>query len=151
MVLDLYAELVTILAALDVGRVPYALCGALALAVHGHVRATQAIDLLVQEEDLTRVKEIARALGFTAESLPMKFRATGTMHRVIKIAPTGEVLMLDLLVVGEALAPVWEAREQRTFDGRSLSVVSRPGLVSMKLAAGRPQDLVDVQKLSELG
>ena len=150
MAFDLFEELVTLADALEAGGVPYALCGGLALAVHGYVRATRDVDLLVQESDLPRIKAIARALGFTAESLPMKFRATGTMHRVIKIAASGEVLMLDLLVVGETLAPVWDAREQRPFEGRSLSVVSRPGLVSMKLAAGRPQDLVDVQQLAEL-
>jgi len=31
-----------------------------------------------------------------------------------------------------------------------MSVVSRAGLVTLKLTAGRPQDLVDVQRLGEL-
>lgn len=150
MAFDLFEELVTLTDALDAGGVSYALCGGLAVAVHGYARATRDLDLLVQEADLPRIKLIARALGFTAESLPMKFRATGTMHRVIKIAPSGEVLMLDLLVVGEMLEPVWESREKKAIHGRTLSVVSRPGLVSMKISAGRPQDLVDVQKLAEL-
>jgi hypothetical protein len=150
MAFDLFEEFVALADALDAGGVPYALCGGLAVAVHGYARATRDLDLLIQEADIPRAKEIARALGFTAESLPMKFRATGTMHRVIKIAHSGEVLMLDLLVVGETLAPVWEARETRPLQGHSISVVSRPGLVSMKITAGRPQDLVDVQKLAEL-
>ncbi len=71
-------------------------------------------------------------------------------HRVIKSAPSGEVLIVDPLIVGAMLEHVWASREKKALRGRSLSVVSRPGLVSMKIAAGRPQDLVDVQKLAEL-
>jgi hypothetical protein len=33
--------------------------------------------------------------------------------------------------------------------GSALWVVSRAGLITLKLAAGRPQDIVDVQRLEE--
>lgn len=36
------------------------------------------------------------------------------------------------------------------FSAGIVSVVSRAGLVTLKLAAGRPQDLVDVARLKEL-
>ncbi|MBI4956022.1 MAG: nucleotidyl transferase AbiEii/AbiGii toxin family protein [Myxococcales bacterium] len=149
MALDLFAELVALANALDAGRIEYALCGGLAVAVHGAPRFTKDIDLLVLPADAVRAKAVAKALGFTAESLPMRFKATGELHRVVKFGETGEVLMLDLLLVGEELAPVWVARERVAVAGGSLSVVSRAGLVAMKLASGRPQDLLDVQKLSE--
>ena len=53
--LDLAAELAAIVAALDEAGIPYALCGGLAVAVHGHARATQYIDLLVLPEDVGRI------------------------------------------------------------------------------------------------
>jgi hypothetical protein len=147
--LDLYEELTAVAGALEAGHVDYALCGGLAVAVHGAPRFTKDIDLLIQPADAIRAKAIAKALGFVAESLPMRFAATGEMHRVVKFGPDGEVLMLDFLLVGEQLAPVWAEREQHDAGGRALWVISRAALVSMKLAAGRPQDLLDVQKLSE--
>jgi hypothetical protein len=149
MAFDLYEELLAITAAFDAGAIPHAICGGLAVAIHGAPRFTKDIDLLVLPQDALRAKEVAKALGFVAESLPMRFEATGEMVRLIKFSQSGEILMLDLLLVGEELEPVWASREKRAASGRDLWVVSRPGLVSMKLAAGRPQDLLDVQKLSE--
>jgi hypothetical protein len=149
MAFDLYEELLAITAAFDAGAIPYAICGGLAVAIHGAPRFTKDIDLLVPRQDALRAKEVAKALGFVAESLPMRFEATGEMVRLIKFSQSGEILMLDLLLVGEELEPVWASREKRAASGHDLWVVSRPGLVSMKLAAGRPQDILDVQKLSE--
>ena len=119
------------------------------MAIHGAPRFTKDLDLLIPPADAERAKAVAKALGFVAESLPMKFKATGEMHRVIKFSEGGEILALDLLLVGEQLEPVWESRERIEAGGRALWIVSRKGLLAMKLAAGRPQDLVDAQKLSE--
>jgi hypothetical protein len=151
MALDLYDELMALAAAFDAGGIPYALCGGVAVAVHGAPRFTKSLDLVIQPADAVRAKAVAKALGFTAESLPMRFPATGVMHRVIKFAPSGEILALDLLLAGDELAPVWESRERLTAAGRTLWVVSRAALISMKLSAGRPQDLLDAQKLAEVG
>lgn len=46
MALDLIAELEAVLGALAREQIEYALCGGIALSVHGHVRATTAKDLL---------------------------------------------------------------------------------------------------------
>ena len=43
--LDLLEELKNVLARLEQDGVPYALCGGLAMAVHGYPRATVDIDL----------------------------------------------------------------------------------------------------------
>lgn len=149
MAFDLYRELVALTAAFDAGSVPYALCGGLAVAIHGAPRFTRGLDLLVLPADAERAKGIAKALGFVAESLPMRLKAAGVMHRVIKFGESGEVLALDLLLVGEQLEPVWESRERLRTGDQDLWVVSRKALLAMKLAAGRPQDLVDAQKLAE--
>lgn len=42
---------------------------------------------------------------------------------------------------------VWERRECVEWEGTSLWVVSRDGLVQMKRLAGRLQDLADIEKL----
>ncbi|HEY3450270.1 MAG TPA: hypothetical protein VGK67_28200 [Myxococcales bacterium] len=149
MAFDLYQELLTLTNALDAGRLSYALCGGLAVAIHGAPRFTKDVDLLVLPGEVGKVKAVAKALGFVAESLPVHFKPTGEMHRVIKFSTSGEFLVLDLLLVGPELEPVWKTRERLSADGRELWVVSRQGLLSMKLAAGRPQDLLDAQKLSE--
>ncbi|MSP60519.1 MAG: hypothetical protein EXR72_09300 [Myxococcales bacterium] len=147
--LNLYDELDALVGALDRAKVPFALCGAIALAMHGHPRATKDIDMVVRREDLEMAKRVAGACGFVLEALPIKFASGIEVERISKITGS-DLLMLDLLVVNELLWPVWESRRSLPWrDGRELSVVSREGLISMKLTAGRPQDLADLARLQE--
>lgn len=46
---------------------------------------------------------------------------------------------------------VWAMKEQIDFAGGKLTVVSRDGLIKMKTLAGRPQDLVDIERLQNEG
>lgn len=59
--------------------------------------------------------------------------------------------MLDILLVNESLESVWNSRTRVAYEDGSVSVVSRRGLITLKLSAGRPQDLVDIQQLEALG
>lgn len=147
---DLLAELTVIVQALDDAGIEYALCGGVALAVHGLPRATKDIDMLVREADIEVFRAVAKRLGFTFEALPMTFSSSGvTVRRFTKLSgPTP--LMLDALIADGPLAAVWDRREQLPYSGGTIWVVSREGLISLKLAAARPQDLVDVQRLQEL-
>lgn len=148
-VLNLYEELENVTRALTEGGVEFALCGGLALAVHGHPRATKDIDLLVRPEDLQLAKNIARTCGFVLSALPIKFSGSGIeLERVSKIIGQ-DVLMLDLLIVNDVLAPVWESRERLPWGKTQIPVITRAGLISMKLSAARPQDLADLAKLQE--
>jgi hypothetical protein len=74
---DLFAELSHLTQALSTAGVDYALCGAVALAIHGAPRATKDIDVLAREGDLPRVRDVARAQGFDIEALPTTFSASG--------------------------------------------------------------------------
>lgn len=58
---------------LEKHQVDDALCGGLAVLLHGHVRATRDIDVLIRREDLERVCKIVRELGATATSGKLAF------------------------------------------------------------------------------
>jgi len=147
---DIYRELTALVALLEQRGVEYALCGGIALAVHGAPRATQDIDLLTRADQLPALRQAARDSGFVFESLPMEFAASGlTIHRFTKLIDNVP-LMLDALIADGPLAAVWQTRRSIAFEGGTLHVVSREGLITMKLAAGRPQDVADVKRLSEL-
>ena len=145
---NLYEELRALATAFDAGGVEYALCGGLALAVHGHPRATKDIDVLVRREQVALARSIARACGFVLASLPVKLPDTGVeIERVSKVVGD-DVLMLDLLIANEATLGAWESRRRHAWGGGELAVISREALISMKLAAGRPQDLADLARLA---
>jgi hypothetical protein len=153
---DLFAEVVAVTAALDAAAIDYAICGGVALAIHGAPRATKDIDLLAREVDLPRLREVVRTCGFTIEALPMTFSTSGiSIRRFTKIEADGRTLMLDVLLAESALESVWQTRARVAFASTDASestlwVVSRGGLITLKLAAGRPQDIVDVQRLQEV-
>jgi hypothetical protein len=148
--LDLYTELLELIDALERAAVDYALCGGIAVAFHGYPRFTKDIDLLVREQDLARVKQAVRPLGFILQADPMTFGAGGSaervLHRVSKVVD-GEHLILDLLLVNSALNEVWDDRDLYEWKGRQVRIVSADGLAKMKRMAGRDQDLLDLKKL----
>ena len=151
MAFDLIAELEQLVDALHADAAEYALCGGLALAVHGHPRATKDIDLLVRAEAVPHLLALAKAHGYDIPAGPMLF-AAGTpferrIHRVSKLDEAGRLLSLDLIVVGDALESVWASRVVAQWNERAVRVVSRDGLVAMKRIAGRPQDVADIAVL----
>jgi hypothetical protein len=149
MAIDLFEETMALLADLERHRVPYALAGALALAVHGVPRATTDIDLLVRRDDVEATLDVASARGFGVQALPMRFSDGLEVRRVSKIE-AALMLTLDLLLVDENLEPVWASRERVATERGAVWVVSREGLIQMKAWAGREQDLADIRRLREL-
>ncbi len=141
-------ELSQLISALDENDIEYAVCGGLALAIHGFARATLDIDILIQPETLEKAYKIGAENGFDIRGLDISFKERAVeIRRVSKIDDTGEVLSLDLLLVMPQVEDVWETRETIDFLGKQLSVVSLTGLIKMKRLAGRPQDLADIARL----
>jgi hypothetical protein len=149
MPLSLFEETTALLAELERHGVPYAVAGALALAIHGVPRATTDIDLLVRREALEAALEVASARGFGVQALPMRFSDGLEVRRTTKVE-ANEMLTLDLLLVNANLEPVWAGRERVLTGGGDIWVVSRAGLIEMKAWAGREQDLADIRRLREL-
>ncbi len=144
----LLEELSQLISALDAGGIEYAVCGGLALAIHGFARATLDIDVLIQPESLKKAYKVAAEKEFDIRGLDISFKERAVeIRRVSKIDSNGEVLSLDLLLVTPQVQDVWETREKIDFLGNQLSVVSREGLIKMKRLAGRPQDLADIERL----
>lgn len=56
--MNLKDELLLITNTLSAARIDYALCGGVAVAVHGYPRATRDIDLLIREEDLADLQAL---------------------------------------------------------------------------------------------
>jgi hypothetical protein len=147
---NLVDELHLVAAALAAAGVPYAVCGGVAVTVHGAVRSTKDLDLLVLPDDVARVLEVVRPLGYAFVALPMTFEA-GTararnVQRVTKI-DGGEHLLLDLLLAEGPLAGMLDDRVEVQLPRGALSVVSLATLVRMKRLAGRAQDLADLERL----
>lgn len=146
---DVAEELDALRRELNARDIPYALCGGLAMAVHGWPRSTVDIDLFVREEDVARIEGVAAERGFTFHAKPMTFsNGAVRIRRVSKIdASDGDTLMLDLLLVTPATEEVWATREQKSWRDAPLCAVSAEGLITLKSFRMSLQDQADIAKL----
>ena len=146
---DISDELRAVVAALEKQEIDYALCGGMAMAVHGRLRATIDIDLLILSAAQDDVLAIAKSLGYNVRGKDLSF-ADGAIEirRVSKIDPNdGELLSLDLLLVTPGINEMWESRVEAEWEGGKLSVVSASGLIALKQLRGSGQDLADIEAL----
>ena len=148
--MNLTNEFSALIAGLQEAKFDFAVCGGMAMALHGFPRFTRDLDFLIKSEDLTNAIQAAKKCGFEDEPEMIRLgQQSGRLCEICRINKfEGEDhLTLDLVLVNPALEDVWKGRVLFEWLGRSLPVVSTAGLARMKLLAGRPQDLVDIQSL----
>lgn len=130
-------------------EIDYAIAGALCLAAHGVVRATEDVDVLLSREGLQRFKESWLGRGYVDQ------RPGGKGVR-----DTVNGVKIDFLIAGDFPGdgkpkPVsFPEPAAVSVDAGRFKVVSLPRLIELKLASGmtaphRLQDLADVLRLIE--
>jgi hypothetical protein len=128
-------------------QVEFLLVGAHALAAHGHVRATQDLDVWVRPspENATRVIAALRAFGAPLHDLTEKDLSTPGLIFQIGVEP----IRIDVLTVidGVQFDEAWAERMISKFADQPVAVLSREHLIKNKLASARTQDLADVEAL----
>jgi hypothetical protein len=144
-VLTLESELRELVQRFNEAKIEYALCGGMAVALHGYPRFTKDIDFLIPSESLNRAKEVAAEAGFLDESGRIPF-PDSDVYRILKIEGT-EYRILDLLVPKRLDTIAWTQRQWFDWNGLPICSVSRDGLIEMKLAAGRDIDRIDIKQL----
>lgn len=149
--MDLLQEYVNLVTALENAEIEYATCGGLAMAVHGFIRATKDIDILIQEKDVETAFSVARSIGYDVEGLPLNFGGGKfRLRRISKIdKESQELVTIDFLIVTDWMKDVWATKHEVEWKSGRAWVVSRDGLIKMKTLAGRDQDLVDIRNLTE--
>jgi len=146
--LDLYAELVRVVEALDAAGVPYALAGGLAVSVYTTPRATADIDLLIPRDGLERAVTALDPLGFRRAGRPMRVAAGRLeIQRLIKLEGP-DVLPVDLVLPVEPdLTALLEDRTSMSVEGRFVWVIGLRSLRRLKRLRGSPLDRADLEAL----
>jgi hypothetical protein len=131
-------------------RVKYLVVGGYAVGFHSQPRATKDLDLFIKP-DSDNAKAVYAALAKfgapVAGLTPDDFIKPGLFFRMGK-AP----LMIEILpdIKGVDFDSAWEKRVETVVDpdaGLKAFFISRDDLIAAKLAAARPQDLVDVDAI----
>jgi hypothetical protein len=134
-------------AALNDAGAEYLVVGAHALAAHGHVRATKDLDVWIRctRENAERVYTALQSFGAPLHDLSSSDLASPDIVFQMGIPP----LRIDILtsVSGVSFEEAWPARVRSYYGQQPIQVLSREHLIKNKLAAGRLQDLADVEQL----
>ena len=147
--------IVRVAAALDAAKVPYALVGGYAVALHGVVRGTVDIDLVLRFrlEDFERADEALRSIGL-ASRLPVtasevfRFRAEYIANRNLTawtfVNPADPSEIVDVILTHDLTG--MKTKRVSVLRG-TIKILAIDDLIRMKLASGRPQDIEDVRAL----
>jgi len=139
-----------LLSAFHAHGVKYLIVGGYAVIFHAQPRATKDIDLLIKP-DLANAKATYAALAEFGAPMqdvhPEDFADPTAFFRFGKDPSTIDIL---LEIPGIDFDQAWERRVEAVIDpekGLRAFFISRDDLIAAKLAAGRAQDLADVDAI----
>lgn len=143
---------------LQKAKIPYAIVGGYAVALHGVPRGTFDIDVVIEWSliNLQRTEQALTSLGLVsripvdAESV-FNFRTEYIEKRNL-IAwnfydPLNPIHAVDIIITYDLKQAT--VKTVKTVEGR-INILSRQDLIAMKKASGRPQDLEDIRSLEQL-
>ncbi len=157
-------EIENVLAALNAARVRYLVVGGVAVVLHGHLRTTMDLDLVIElePENVRQALEALAGLGLqpivpvpmTAFADPETRESWIREKNMVVFSlwhPSRPTLKIDVFVSEPFDFGATYERAVRVDLGRTeATVVALDDLITLKREAGRPQDIADVESLARL-
>jgi hypothetical protein len=146
----MYQDYKDLLSAFRAHGVKYLIVGGYAVIFHAQPRFTRDLDLFTQANPANAQATYAALAEFGAALqgiLPEDFAERGNFFR-FGSDPRGFDILPD--IPGVDFEAAWKRRVEGVIDpesGLTASFISAEDLVTAKLAAGRPQDLADVDAI----
>lgn len=138
-------------AALAEHGVRYVLIGGVAVNLHGIVRATEDVDLVVRPDE-DNVARLRRALRDTFDDPEVEAISSEDLagpYPVVRYVPPAGTPVVDIIArLGTTVGFDDVDAEGRTFDGAPLSVATPAALHRLKRATTRPIDAQDAARLA---
>jgi hypothetical protein len=137
------------IASLNAHRVRYLIVGGYAVGFHGRPRATKDIDVLIDRSEANARRARAALIDFLGSSprniTVARLRNPRTLV-VLGVAP----IRIDVLTSIDGISSfraAWGRRAHGTYGSSPAHFISLVDLMASKEAAGRPQDLADLDAL----
>jgi hypothetical protein len=130
-------------------RVRYLLAGGVAANLHGSVRATRDVDLLVPG-DVANMTRLLAALSELPYGIARELDPSEIAGKAVTIV--GDDPRVDILTVAWTVTfeRAWPRRMVRRIAGVRVPYLARADLIASK-QTGRPSDAADVEQLAGLG
>lgn len=147
-----------VVSALEKEKVSYAIVGGLAVALHGAVRGTIDIDIVIKlnRKDFVNAEKALKSIGLqpilpvTAEQV-FDFRQEYIKNRNL-IAwsfsnPQKPSEIVDIIIVHDLNKL---STKVTSLSGHKVRILHIDDLINMKSKSGRPQDIADIEALRKL-
>jgi hypothetical protein len=130
--------------------VEYLVVGAHAVIYYGRPRFTKDLDVWVNPDprNAGRVWRALQQFGAPLRDLSEHDFSDPALMYQIGMEPNRIDIMMG--IPGVEFEPAYSRRQRATYGGVSMAVLSREDLIRAKRAAGRPQDLLDLEELQAL-
>lgn len=148
--MDLPSDLIDLLAEFVAERVDFLLIGGQALAVHGLPRFTKDADLWLRDSPENLARACAALARFGAPQTTISALGPAAPLDVVWMGHPPNRIDLMKGVPGGDFEMAWRTRDTVRIAELDVPLVSRAELIRLKLASGRPQDLVDAAALGRI-
>lgn len=146
-----------ILVAVSDHGVDFVVIGGIAVQAHGYIRATNDVDIVVEPRtlNLSRLSEALAALeselrtpGTLELTDPHQLRQAPLIPVMTRAGPLDVVNVEHVAGGPRSYEALRDAALRVDLRGREIAVAALPDLIRMKRAAGREQDLMDIEALT---
>ena len=129
--------------------IEYLVVGGYAVGYHGYPRATGNIDvwIAINEKNASKMVDVLKKFGFDLPELNKAVFLKKNKVNRMGVPP----MRLEILtsIDGVSFEACFENRVIANFGAFKVNFISRDDLLTNKRASGRPQDLVDFDKLKD--
>ena len=129
--------------------VQFLIIGGYALAAHGLPRATGDLDAWVWATDANATKIITALNAFGFANVGISVSDFLREDSVVQLGYPPYRIDILTSIDGLEFAEAWASRVMVRINNMDVPFISRDDLITNKTAVGRPQDIADVQRLTE--
>jgi hypothetical protein len=129
--------------------VQFLIIGGYALAAHGFPRATGDLDAWVWASDSNAAKIITALDAFGFANVGISVSDFLREDSVVQLGYPPYRIDILTSIDGLEFAEAWASRVMVRINNMDVPFISRDDLITNKTAVGRPQDIADVQRLTE--
>jgi hypothetical protein len=129
-------------------NVRFLIVGGYALAAHGLPRATGDLDawVWINPENAQNIMRALNAFGF--QNLSLTESDFSKENSIIQLGYPPFRIDILTSIDGVAFDQAWEKKIVVELNGMNVPFIGRDDLITNKKAAGRPQDIADVSRLT---
>ena len=135
------------LKSLNLNGVEYLLIGGYAVGIHGHIRATNDLDVWVKvsPENASRIERSLRQFGFSTAALTLDLFLTP--NNVVRMGVPPIRIENLTSISGVEFEACYAEKEMVTIEEMVVPVISLARLRENKAASARAKDLADLESL----